>query len=67
MGRRIGVSTVDVGGLRCLAGLIGPSKLSWLGRIAFCGAIVSGAGVIETDGVKCICSTGSGIRGGKSA
>lgn len=54
-----------VGALRCLAGLIGPSRSNWLGLIAF--GIGVGAGVIDTIGGTWICSTDSGIRGGRSA
>lgn len=57
----------DDGGRRCLAGLVGYPKSNWFGRIAGDFGLEAGAGVIAKAGVACIRSTGSGIKGGRSA
>lgn len=63
--RLTGVSIFTLGALRCRAGRTGPSRSNWFGLTAF--GTGEGAGVIETVGGNCICSTDSGMRGGRSA
>lgn len=54
-----------LGALRCRAGRTGPSRSNWFGLTAF--GTEEGAGVIETVGGNCTCSTDSGMRSGRSA
>ena len=56
------MSTGEGGGRRCLAGLIRLFKSSCVGRTA----VVLGEGVMVSAGGECMCSTGSGIKGGRS-
>lgn len=64
--RLASASVAPEGALRWRAGLTGPSRSSWLGRAGLVCTTV-GAGVIETEGARCMRSTGSGMRGGRSA